>query len=114
VTAQISSVIISQAVADETCLAYAQGEMSRLLEIATACGAPHELIESIKEPGLSDASDQRAECQQRGETLTEQDCPLVPVCASLALEYAIENIDRFNGDCTSATEAGVKYVFVPE
>jgi hypothetical protein len=88
--------------------------MARLLEIARGCGAPPELIESIKTPGLSHASDQRAECRRRADTLTEQDCRLAPICGALALEYAIENIDRFNGDCTSATDAGLKYVFVPE
>jgi hypothetical protein len=113
-TAHLSSVMINQAGADEACLAYAQSEMNRLLEVARDCGASPELIQSIKGPALSVASVQRAECRRRAETLTEPECPLVPICAALALEYAIENIDRFNGDCTSATEAGLQYVLGQE
>lgn len=113
-TAPLSAVMINQASAGDTCLAYAESEMKRLLEVARDCGAAPAVIESINAPGLSDASDTREECQRRVETLTEQDCDIAPLCAALALEYAIENIDRFDGDCTSATEAGLKHVFVPE
>ena len=113
-TVPMAIISINEKATGETCLAFAQSEMTRLLEVARGCGASPEFIESIKRPGLSDASIQSAECRRRAETLTKQDCPLVPICAALALEYAIENIDRFNGDCTSATEAGLQYVLGQE
>lgn len=97
-----------------SCVDHRKAEMHRLLTVAKDCNAPTEWVKEIESPEQSDFKDVRAECQRRADSLTEQDCDIVPICLALALRFAVENIDRFDGDCTSATEAGLKFVFVPE
>jgi hypothetical protein len=101
------------------CLNDVKSEMRRLLRLAGECGGSHDAIEAIESPEAGTDGRRREiaiECANTYGSLGEheevpQQCPLLLMCTALSFRYAIDTIDSYGGDCTTAVEAGLNEVF---
>jgi len=104
------------------CLNDVKSEMRRLLRLAGECGGSHDAIEAIEssEAGTDGRRREIAmECANTYGSLGEheevpQHCPLLLMCTALSFRYAIDTIDSYDGDCTTAVEAGLNEIFAPQ
>jgi hypothetical protein len=104
------------------CLNDVKSEMRRLLRLAGECGGSHDAIEAIEssEAGTDGRRREIAmECANTYGSLGEheevpQHCPLLLMCTALSFRYAIDTIDSYDGDCTTAVEAGLNEIFAPK
>jgi hypothetical protein len=104
------------------CLNDVKSEMRRLLRLAGECGGSHDAIEAIEssEAGTDGRRREIAmKCANTYGSLGEheevpQQCPLLLMCTALSFRYAIDTIDSYDGDCTTAVEAGLNEIFAPK
>ena len=98
----------------QSCASGMQQNLTQMAQNAVRCGESADLMSSIQRGGSGRANiEELASSCRSGRSVTSQlsafnECSRTYVCASLAYAYAIENLNRYSGDCTAAANAGLR------